>query len=57
MQLHTAVNDEKSETSPGNLTDIASTMEGLKETLLIRVRNATTSIRNSANGLPRLAMQ
>jgi hypothetical protein len=44
MQIYAPFNDRKSQSSTLNLTDVASTMEGFKQTLLVFEGNTNTFI-------------
>src|SRR5882672_2689666 len=57
MQFHAAFDDRQSQTRTGNMTDVASSMERVKQPLLVLRRNADTLIADGADGVNSLSGQ
>ena len=49
VQFHAALHDEQTKAGAWNLTHVAASMEGLKQSVLIRLRDAASMINNAAD--------
>ena len=56
VQIHAALNNQQSQASSRDLSHVTATMERLEQSLLVRRRNATPSIRDAATGFITIAL-